>query len=51
MKYKMKGVIPPMITPFIESGELDEQGLRTLLRFLREHVTAFLSAALMAVAR
>lgn len=38
MKYKMKGVIPPMITPFTESGELDEQGLRTLLRFLREHV-------------
>ena len=37
-KYKMKGVIPPMLTPFQQDGSLDEAGLRTLVRFLREHV-------------
>jgi len=38
MSYKMKGVIPPMITPFDKDGEVDEQMLRTLVRFLNEHV-------------
>lgn len=36
--YKMKGVVPPMITPFLENGELDEKGLETLVTFLSEHV-------------
>lgn len=32
--YKMKGCIPPMITPFDKDGNVDEQALRTLVRFL-----------------
>lgn len=38
MSYKMKGVIPPMITPFDRNGELDEKALRTLIRFLEGKV-------------
>lgn len=38
MKYKMKGCIPPMITPFTEDGELDEESLRKLVRFLNGKV-------------
>lgn len=36
--FKLKGVIPPMITPFKENGELDEQGLRQLVEFLNGKV-------------
>lgn len=36
--YKMKGVIPPMITPFDKDGNVDEQALRTLVRYLRDKV-------------
>lgn len=36
--YKMKGCVPPMITPFKENGDLDEEGLRTLVKFLSENV-------------
>lgn len=36
--FKMKGVIPPMITPFKEDGEVDYDGLRVLVRFLKENV-------------
>ena len=36
--FKMKGVVPPMITPFKENGEVDAEGLRILVRFLRDHV-------------
>ena len=32
--YRMKGVIPPMITPFQENGDVDYQGLKTLVSFL-----------------
>jgi len=35
---KLKGVIPPMITPFKESGELDRDGLRRLVEFLSKRV-------------
>jgi dihydrodipicolinate synthase/N-acetylneuraminate lyase len=35
---KMYGVVPPMITPFTESGELDVPALKTLVQFLRERV-------------
>lgn len=36
--YKMKGVNPPMITPFMEDGRVDYEGLETLVSFLKEHV-------------
>lgn len=38
MTYKMRGCIPPMITPFDEKGRVDEEGLRTLVRFLDDKV-------------
>lgn len=36
--YKMKGCIPPMITPFREDGALDVPNLEKLVDFLSEHV-------------
>ena len=36
--FRMKGVIPPMITPFLENGEVDYKGLITLVNFLKKHV-------------
>lgn len=36
--FQMKGVVPPMITPFREDGEVDEAGLRTLVRYLSDEV-------------
>ena len=36
--YRMKGVIPPMITPFQENGDVDYQGLKTLVSFLKDNV-------------
>lgn len=36
--FRMKGVIPPMITPFRENGEVDYEGLVTLVTFLRDRV-------------
>ena len=36
--YRMKGVIPPMITPFKENGEVDYEGLVTLVSFLKDEV-------------
>ena len=38
MKYKMKGCIPPMITPFDKNGNVDEKALRALVRFLNGKV-------------
>ncbi|MDY4611395.1 MAG: dihydrodipicolinate synthase family protein [Sphaerochaetaceae bacterium] len=38
MKYKMKGCIPPMVTPFDRQGNVDEPELRKLVRFLNENV-------------
>ncbi|MFQ3621546.1 MAG: dihydrodipicolinate synthase family protein [Spirochaetales bacterium] len=38
MKENLYGVIPPMITPFLESGEVDGKGLDTLVDFLASHV-------------
>jgi dihydrodipicolinate synthase/N-acetylneuraminate lyase len=35
---KMKGVVPPMLTPFTEQGEVDYDALRTLVGFLRNEV-------------
>lgn len=36
--FKMKGVVPPMLTPFKENGELDVQSLKTLVGFLKNEV-------------
>ncbi|MDD3663128.1 MAG: dihydrodipicolinate synthase family protein [Candidatus Pacebacteria bacterium] len=36
--FQMKGVIPPMITPFRENGEVDYDALKELVLFLRERV-------------
>lgn len=36
--FQMYGVVPPMITPFQENGEVDFHGLRTLVGFLSENV-------------
>lgn len=36
--FQMYGVVPPMITPFQENGEVDYAGLTTLVHFLRENV-------------
>lgn len=37
-KFKMKGVVPPMVTPFKENGEVDFDGLKTLVTFLKDRV-------------
>jgi dihydrodipicolinate synthase/N-acetylneuraminate lyase len=36
--FKMKGVNPPMITPFTKDGQVDYEGLQTLVTFLRDKV-------------
>ena len=36
--FKMKGVVPPMVTPFAENGEVDYDSLRTLVQFLKKEV-------------
>ena len=36
--FKMKGVVPPMLTPFTQSGEVDYEGLRTLVNYLKKEV-------------
>ncbi len=38
MSYKMKGCIPPMVTPFNKNGNVDEAGLRKLVRYLNDRV-------------
>jgi len=35
---KARGVIPPLVTPFTENGELDEKSLIRVVDFLTEHV-------------
>jgi len=36
--FKMKGVYPPMITPFDKKGDLDLVSLETLVKYLSQHV-------------
>jgi len=36
--FKMRGVYPPMITPFDKKGDLDIDALKTLVKFLSKHV-------------
>ena len=35
---KLRGVIPPMITPFQENGDLDESAIRELVTYLSDKV-------------
>lgn len=35
---KLKGVIPPMVTPFDENGDMYEKGVQSLVEFLAERV-------------
>lgn len=34
-KYKFHGIIPPLVTPFTSSGQVDEEGLRAVIRYVR----------------
>ena len=36
--FQMYGVVPPMLTPFQENGEVDYESLKTLVNFLSTHV-------------
>jgi len=36
--FKMKGVIPPVVTPFLENGEVDYDGVKTLANYLKNNV-------------
>lgn len=36
--FKLKGVVPPMVTPFTREGELDVPGLECLVDFLKDRV-------------
>lgn len=36
--YQMYGVVPPMITPFKENGDVDYESLKALVNFLSENV-------------
>lgn len=38
IKFKMHGVIPPMITPFNREGDLDVDNLTILVEYLSQHV-------------
>jgi dihydrodipicolinate synthase/N-acetylneuraminate lyase len=38
MLFKMKGVVPPMITPFTKDGQVDYKSLKILVNFLRDKV-------------
>ena len=36
--FQMYGVVPPMVTPFRENGEVDYEGLAALVQFLSGQV-------------
>jgi len=38
MPERLRGVIPPLVTPFTREDEVDEGALRTIVRFLKPHV-------------
>ena len=44
--FQMRGVIPPMLTPFQENGEVDYEGIKTLVGFCVTEWTGFLSRVL-----
>ncbi|MFW5843959.1 MAG: 4-hydroxy-tetrahydrodipicolinate synthase [Spirochaetota bacterium] len=35
-KYRFHGIIPPLVTPFTADGEVDEAGLRAVIRYVRD---------------
>ena len=39
--FKMKGVVPPVITPFLENGELDHAGVKTIAGYLKNNVDGY----------
>jgi 4-hydroxy-tetrahydrodipicolinate synthase len=41
MALKLKGIIPPILTPFDEKGEVDLTRLETFANFLKPHVQGF----------
>lgn len=36
--FRMKGVVPPMVTPFYENGDIDFESLKTLVNFMKSNV-------------
>jgi len=36
--FKMKGVVPPVVTPFLENGEVDYEGVKALASYLKDNV-------------
>ena len=36
MELLLKGIIPPMVTPLLENGELDKQGLRNIVAYMMD---------------
>jgi len=38
---KLKGIIPPIITPFKKNGEIDEEAYREVIEFLVGHIQGF----------
>jgi len=40
MNKEIKGIIPPLLTPFTAEGEVYERGLRNLIEFLIPHINA-----------
>jgi len=36
--FKLKGVVPPMITPFTQNGDVDIESLKKLVTFLKDHI-------------
>jgi len=38
MMFKLKGVVPPMITPFTKEGDVDIESLKRLVTFLKDRV-------------
>lgn len=36
--FRMKGVIPPVVTPFQKNGEVDYEGVQKLAAFLKKNV-------------
>lgn len=53
--FKMKGVVPPVVTPFTQNGEVDYAGVKTLTNYLKQNVDGMFitgsygSAALLSV--
>ena len=42
---RLSGIIPPLLTPFKESGEVDFDRIPLLVEFMKPYVKGFLCAA------